>query len=436
MPDDFVDPEAVEGLGFAGTERVAAFRSRQGDHDRFTLVMPVGTAIQSVRRPDPNQPFPGNRKVKLERARKFAEYLRDNALDDKNWTCPPIQLRAEPSDILSVKVISDSAHLVEVELPKHRRWDIQDGQHRMLGFHLFREKSESEIAKKRDLRAKAERTGQSVLARQYAAEQADEERRRAAILDKAHVEVVVVTANDDVHGQMFADIAINAEGVNPDYAATLDQRDPVNRIATDLIERFSLLDGLVSDGQIGRVVANSPFLLGTKNLADIARCVAVGPWRVGKRARDEIEAHEAKWVSRIQEFLATAFDTFEDLGRLSRREIDAPQLRSESLLGSAPMLRVLAIAWHELLYADDPLTVGDVKKFFADLDPHMRCFREVHVTNARGETATRIGVPDAHPIWGRTGKFQPGWKAPSGRNSDVTELGRIIAGWGRRGLPA
>ena len=132
----------------------------------------------------------------------------------------------------------------------------------------------------------------------------------------------------------------------------------------------------------------------------------------------------------------TVFDSFGDLKRLTAGEITAPQLREESLLGSAITLRVLAIAWHELLYADDPLTVGDMKRFFNGLDPHMRCFEEVRVTNSRGEPVTRVGVPDGHPIWGPTGKFRPGWRAPEGRISDVNDLGRTIASWGRRGLPA
>ena len=435
MADTIIDRERVEGLGFAGTERVPAFRSRQGEHERYTFAMPVGTAIQSIRKPDPEQPFPGNRKVEPGRARKFMDYLESNALGG-TWTCPPIQLRAAPSDILSVEVIAESARLVEVELPKHRRWDIQDGQHRMLGFDMFRERSEGEIARLRDLRAKAERSGEPASVKHYTEQLVEQERRHTAILDKAHVEVVVVVADDGDHGQMFADIAINAKGVNPDYAATLDQRDPVNRIATNLIERFPPLDGLVSDGQQGRLAPNSPFLLGTKSIADVARGVAVGTGRVGKRARDEIERDEAKWTRRITEFLATAFESFEDLQRLTSGEIDAPQLREESLLGSATTLRVLAIAWHEMLYADDPLTVGDVKRFFAELDPHMRCFGEVRAPNARGEMVTRIGVMADHPIWGPTGKFQLGWKAPSGRISDVNDLGRTIASWGRHGLPA
>ena len=432
---DTIDRERVEGLGFAGTDRVLAFRSRQGEHERYTFAMPVSTAIQSIRKPDPEQPFPGNRKVEPDRAQKFADYLESNGLGG-TWTCPPIQLRAAADDILKVEVVGETARLVEVELPKYRRWDIQDGQHRMLGFHMFREQSEAERARLLDLHAKAERSGTPATVENYKQQLAERERLHEAILAKAHVEVVVVVADVPEHNQMFADIATNAKGVNPDYAATLDQRDPVNRIATNLIERFPSLDGLVSDGQRGRISSNSQFLLGTKNLADIARGVAVGRGRVAKRARDEIERDEAKWMSRIEEFLVAVFDTFEDLKRLTSREITAPQLREESLLGSAITLRVLAIAWHELLYADDPMAVGDVKQFFAELDQHMRCFEEVHVTNSRGETVTRIGVPDGHPIWGPTGKFRPGWRAPEGRLSDVNDLGRTIASWGRRGLPA
>ena len=53
MADTIIDREQVEGLDFAGTERVPAFRSRQGEHERYTFAMPVGTAIQSIRKSDP-----------------------------------------------------------------------------------------------------------------------------------------------------------------------------------------------------------------------------------------------------------------------------------------------------------------------------------------------------------------------------------------------
>ena len=43
------------------------------------------------------------------------DYLESNALGG-TWTCPPIQLRAAPSDILSVEVIAESARLVEVRV--------------------------------------------------------------------------------------------------------------------------------------------------------------------------------------------------------------------------------------------------------------------------------------------------------------------------------
>jgi hypothetical protein len=432
-----IDPKQLEGLGFSGTETILAFRTRQAGVRRFSFAMPIGTLIRSVKRPDPAKPFPGNRKVEQGRANKFADYLWENASKDPGWTCPPLQLRAAPEEIKSETTVSEDVNLVKFEVSKYRSWDIQDGQHRILGFNIFAERQDARIAELRRMVTKAERDGDRQTAAIHARTLRDVEARRRAILDDSQVEVVLVVADDAAHGQMFADIAIHAKGINPDFATLLDERDPVHRIATDLMQEYTPISGLVNDGQLGRTSTSSPYLVGAKSLADVCHGVIVGSGRVGKRMRDEIEQREAVWSGRVKEFLAVLFESFTDLQRVQRGELDAPALREESLIASATMIRVLAIAWHESLYSDgkDRLTVAQVREFFTKLEPHMRCFEDVEVTNpVTGEKAIKHGVP-IHSIWMGTGKFQLGTKAPSARQGDVNEFGKVLAAWAKAGIP-
>ena len=434
-----IDIETTElaGLGLTAKEDVLVLCSKQGPFIRYSLVMPPGVLIRSTKTPDPDQPFPGNRKVERGRAQKFADYLKVNAQSAHGWTCPPHQLRAHPSDIEFKKWVQEQTGLAIVAIEKFRNWDIQDGQHRILGFNLFNDQMQQRVDDLRKLVTKSERNGdEPEVTKKLKRELRDADTTRRAILEDSMVEVVIVVAEESAHRQMFADIAMHAKGINPDFATVLDQRDPVHRIATDLMAGYSPLDGMVNDGQAGRTSSKSEHLFGAKSLADLCHGVIVGPGRVGKRVRDEIERNERLWADRIKDFLNALFESFPDLQRLRRDEIDAPTLRSESLLGSATMLRVLAIAWHELAYSEeDAKSVGEIKAFFAELEPHMRCFEDVEVENSKGETITRKGLSATHPLWGPTGMFQHGNRAPSARQGDVNQFGRTVAGWGRKGIP-
>jgi hypothetical protein len=432
-----IDAQQLAGLGLTAKEEVLVLHSAQGPFDRYSLVMPPGVLIASTPRPDPDHPFPGNRKVEKARAQKFADYLSANAFTEHGWTCPPHQLRAHPSDVVLKRWINEPAHLAVVELEKFRSWDIQDGQHRILGFNLFNDQTQQRITELRRLVSAAERSGDRELLATHKKNLAGVEALRRRILEESTVEVVIVVANDEAHGQMFADIAMHAKGINPDFATYLDQRDPVHRIATELMEGYSPLSGLVNDGQEGRTSSSSTYLLGAKSLADLCHGVIVGPGRVGKRVRDEIERAEKAWTERIKDFLNAIFETLPDLKRLKSMQIDAPTLRSESLLGSATMLRVLAIAWHELVHDEDgpKMSVSEMKAFFAELEPHFRCFEDVKVKNGQGDTVIKNGVPSTHTLWGPTGMFQAGNRAPSARQGDVNQFGKIVASWAQNGLP-
>ncbi len=427
--EDRLREELAETAVSAWGEPLTAFRTTQGKQTRYTFTAPLAYLVDTVKRPDPREPFPGNRKVELTRARSFRDYLRDNATGNHGWTFPPIQLRTTQERIRETVVVSEIG-LVKIRVPRGSHWDIQDGQHRVLGVYLFAEETEKKIA---ELRNHLSRNEADTKVRQ---EFREIEQVRHIILNESQVEVVLVVADDRTHGLMFADIARYAKGINPDFATKLNTRDPVDRIAQDIIETFAPLAGLVSSGQAGRVGITSKDILGAKAVADICRSVIVGPGRIGKKIRGDIEENEALWRERIKEFLAVLFETFPDLEHLRAGEIDAPTLRGQSLIASSTMWRALAIAWHLILYKGDRLAVPDVRRFFANLEPHLRCFTDVQVVDPKtGKLVTRHGVPKDHPLWESTGKVRVGNRTLEGRNSDVNDLGRIFESWARQGLP-
>lgn len=432
-----IDRSKIEGLGVSEWQDIGAFRTEQGKHTRYTFTAPIGYLTRAVKRPDPAKPFPQNRKVEKARAKRFGDYLREAAAKRESWTFPPIQLRAMQNSIRNEQVIHEGMGFVGMQVPRFSSWDIQDGQHRILGVYMFEEDTAARIAALHAEMAKAERKGDRGAIKTIQNEIAGIEKIRATILEGSMVEIVLVVADDQTHSQMFADIAINAKGINPDFAATLDMRDPVHRIAENIIETCPPLNGLISSGQSGRMSTSSPELLGAKGVANICHAVIVGTGRVGKNMHSRIEDDEELWRERVREFINAMFESFPDLQMLSKKEIDAPALRERSLIASASMWRSLAIAWHLVLYEEDRLTVGKAKEFFRELEPHLRCFKTVETPDTRtGELVKKVGMPENHWLWGPTGKFRVGNRTPEGRHSDINDLGRILAGWARNGIPS
>src|SRR5487761_1865648 len=97
MPDIKTDQKALSAeLGAARPVRLPATRYRQGRRDMFHITVAVAQLPQViVKRPDPQHPIEGNRKVDLGRARKFGAYL----LKNDDWISPAIIARAPRGEL-------------------------------------------------------------------------------------------------------------------------------------------------------------------------------------------------------------------------------------------------------------------------------------------------------------------------------------------------
>src|SRR6478609_7869176 len=75
--------------GYQDTRDLLVTRYNRG-HGRsiFVIALPLHLIPSHLPKPDPEEPFPGNRTVDLPHARKFAHYW----MSREDWACPPILL--------------------------------------------------------------------------------------------------------------------------------------------------------------------------------------------------------------------------------------------------------------------------------------------------------------------------------------------------------
>jgi hypothetical protein len=409
---------------------VPATRYRQGRREMYHLTVTLAQLTQLIpKRPDPDKPIEGNRRVDPGRARKFGNYV----LERDNWVSPAIIVRI-PSGEVEFTVahdFPDGTAWGVLKLPIHVLTEILllDGQHRTLGTFLALDEINDRI---RDLRdgvdaAKEDENPPVITGMEKQLEKALAGRER---LNKEHISIDLAVVSTTQGKQMFVDIADNAKGVNPDFTTILDQRDVINRMASDLIDNHPLFEGRVELGQSSRMSAKNPNFIGAKSVADIARAVNIGvSGRVGKRVQDELTAELPAAVKRVSTFLDVLAAAFADLQEMVDGEIEPLQLREEgsdhrSMISSATMLRVLGGAYKELTKPskDDvkPMSRSDIEVFFKTLSPKMK----------------DIPVEEDDHFWMPTGAFLPASTAPSARQGSMSALARNIVDWAREGHPA
>lgn len=394
------------GLGAAKPVQLPATRYRQGGREMYHMVVPLAALPQLVSRPDPSRPIEGNRKVNAKHAEDFGNYV----LDNKTWVAPSIIVRAPSGDVtFEVKApFGDGAAWGILSIPLHVLTEILilDGQHRSLGIFLAIDKTNQRIAELVDSVRAAQNNGDVNAERELQGE-LDLQKKLREKLGHEHLSIDIALVSNSEASQLFADINTNLRGVSKDFTTILDQRNVVNRIALDLIENHPLLVNRVETGQENRMSSRNANLLGAKSVADIVRAILVGSGRISARRESEIEAAQADAVRRVGAFLDVLVDSFEDIEAVVNGEIDPVTLRELSMLGSATMLRVLAITYHDLVTdAENALSRSEVGDYFHSIEDHMR----------------EVPVEADNEFWMSTRAFVPGSTAPQARTGAVGGL--------------
>lgn len=414
----------MELSGYVQHKQVMAQRYHKGrDRWIYLISLPLHLIPSHLPIPDPEQPFPGNRRVSVRHAEGFGQYWRDNP---GQWATPPLLLDTvyplkqgfEP--IYEVSGVEfgtlDLPHNSAAEL------DILDGQHRILGWKRAIDQLAAEMKDAR-MQLQSSRQHEDEVGMQTYQKKIDEltlvqERLSSEFVTLEILEGITV----EEHKQVFSDIANNAKGITKSVTVSFDRRSVLNRVAMDLAENHQLLADRV-DMEKDRIVGGNENYVSGRNLVDIVRHVVVG---IDGRmtARREADMKESSIADMAEQYLRALVDSFPVLQQLEDGEIMPADLREKSLLGSTTMLRVLAGAYHILA-----VDISDE--------------RHAHVTSAGDTTARELfsSLSDQmnYPIsdiWFGTGLFPTrDAKAPSSRAQDLKELTRTIARWGQDGLP-
>ncbi|BDT91511.1 hypothetical protein IFM12275_14870 [Nocardia sputorum] len=383
-----------------------AQRSFQGGRVVYSVRIPLTNLDLILTLPNPDEPDPDNRKVDGRHAKAFGEYI----AQQETWVAPTLLAR-DNGGCTFKEAPGSEGRLGYLTVP----WAVGslsplstiDGQHRILGVHnAIRELGEQikKIDREITKATRADKIESLTASRDKLSAQLKRLENESVGVD------IYVEPNNVLARQMFVDVADNAKGISSALRARFDSSKVANRIL-DRVVNHALLKGKV-DLEQDRMTSKNPNLMGAKHVADLTRGVAVGvAGRIGKQRERELA--DETLVELVHGYLDCLAEGFKDLAAVAEGTLKPIDLRSQSLLGSVGMLRVLAGVYHELMENHDA-NDEDIVAFFTKLDPHMNA-----------------PVSDTS-IWRKTEAstdFEVNASAPVMRTQNLLHLVKIIVGW-------
>lgn len=374
--------DSLKGIVLTGYHREDTFlatRKYMGGRPVFHLDMCIAQLTAGVEAPPVGVAQEDNRIVKEARGRLFRDYVNSN----QEWASPSLLLWC-PVGILDFKPISEINDLVRdpsvvlgtLSIPRNSRQSIKilDGQHRILGFHMWMDQLNKELQSAKLSLSEATKAAQpKVIEKAKERVLKAEENIERSVKESIGIDILVCSSAKEAR-QIFADIANNAQGMVKALAIGFDQSKLVNRVTSRIASELPhpLLDGKV-DFNKDRIAGDSSMLISAKTLADSVRALSVGI--AGRISRvQELEWPDEDIEQRSRKFLDALQEAFsKDFSKTTQ------ELRKTSLLGSGTIFRVLAGVWFELTSSTNAqgkpikprMSVSDAQAFFTKLAPHM-----------------------------------------------------------------
>ena len=410
--------------GYHRDDKFIATKKYMGGRPVYHLDMCISQLTAGVDAPPVGVAQDDNRIVQESRGKLFRDYVNDRT----EWASPSLLLWC-PFDVLDFEpllevneMVGDPSVILGVlSIPRNSRQSIKilDGQHRILGFHMWMESLNKElIAAKANLSA-AQKAGENVVTRAAVERlEAAEGNLERSLRESIGIDILVCSSALEAR-QIFADIANNAKGMVKALSIGFDQSKIVNRVTTVIASEkpHPLLENRV-DFNKDRVAGASEFLISAKTLADLIRGVVVGTSGRISKALDQ-EKNDS-----MVEYLAREFLDALSVGFKTDLEKQPNAIRESSLLGSGTMLRILAGVWFELTSGTDSqgkkkntrMTKEEAVNFFKKLAPHMT----IPIKEGNG--------------WLTTGVFPSPSRgavvtAPGSRNQELRSLTLEITNW-------
>lgn len=324
---------------------ITAQRIKQGDSFAFLFSLPINVAIEVLEVPDPNKPFPDNRRVSKKHALSFGSYWEKN---EGSWIVPPLLLdSAKPLKCRSISKTYGETELVELEIgtSKYDELRILDGQHRVLGWSLKSDDLRTRLSESTSRFNKALLNGEKLKSELLLSE-IDIIRRVKKRIDKEHVAIYLIDSlSSKIHQQFFVDIAKNALGINKTVQAKFDTSSVINRVSIKLINSHPLLVGRV-DLEKTSCSGENPSFLSVVNVSDITRHACFG---INRRvtASKENSYRDSELEAIVEIFFDSVVRNIRVLSKIIDGSLKPKTLRQQYLLGSGTMWRCLAGAFYE-----------------------------------------------------------------------------------------
>ena len=410
--------------GYQKEDTFIASRKYMGGRPVYHLDMCISQLTAGVDAPPIGVPQDDNRIVNEARGKLFRDYVHEN----KEWAspslllwCPIGILNFDPIPAINDLVNDPSSVFGIFSIPRNSRQSIKilDGQHRILGFHLWMEKLNKDLRAAKLHLSEAQKAGSpAVIQDAQQRVKIVEENIERSDKESIGIDILICESSKEAR-QIFADIANNAKGMVKALSIGFDQTKIVNRVTSTLAadNPHPLLKDRV-DFNKDRVSGNSNYMISAKTLADCIRSLSVGISGRVSRAQEK-EANDQLIEIKAKDFFDGMQSAFSSDLTLAPND-----LRQKSLLGSGTIFRVLAGVWFELTSNVDSQgkkvnprkTIEEATNFFKKLAPNM----QIPIKSGNGWLATGV-FPD--PSKGAV------VTAPGSRNQELKQLVLEITKW-------
>ena len=401
---------------------IVAQRLSYGSRESLLLSLSINEALDIVEIPDPNLPFPGNRRVSRKHAIEFGNYW-ESALD--SWIVPPLLLDCV-SDIPRTEIsVPDTNAICNIKLIdlQNSELNILDGQHRILGWYLKREEIEHNIDSEIKSYNKAVFSKDEGQIKRCEHKLTNLRRTKERFFSEKVALNILDSLSHKMHQQFFVDIARNALGINKTVQAKFDSASVINRVSQNLIKNHTLLMNRV-DLEKTSCSGKNNNLLSVVNVSDIVRHCSFGiNTRVTLKREDLFSDEDVQSIA--DEFLNIMLRSLSELKRVEQGVYAPSKLRKENLIGSGTIWRCLAGAFNRTCVIRDE-NYGTLS---INLDGKKRFERLV------SQLSDQLLLP-INRRWFATGLFPAKTStAPSSRSQDLETLVSLFVNWSESGEP-
>ena len=428
--------------GYNSTNEFWATRFNQLDLQQISVHLTIDQVTSgALARPDPTIRLEHNRAIKRPHAEKFADYLLRGAQDTSGkWPVivPAMSLFASPV-AAEFKANEDfQVGNAEIEfgvlsIDKTSPLQIWDGQHRTLGAYIAVERQNKSMADLHDSLARAIEKGNEDFVRDL------EDRIRVAKRVRKRLGSIVIPSSIALEtdkkriGELFADVADNAKGINATALARLDQRSVFNRVATAIYsgdDDWTMLVGHIDDDNAYTSLFNE-YWTTYRDVADVAKIswLGYGARWTPKQEDAWLASEEANILENTKAFYEILAQSFPELQDVLTGSIKAHELRGvgdhTSLLSSSTTIKALASSYHDLTFGKAWHNTGGRSPERIEGLPVLAA-NEVE-SGFKKLPGMRSGSENVlEKFWLDLGIFDEPWVAPTARASNARTMSMAI----------